>query len=612
MPFVQMENISHFLRACQSPPLNLQQHDTFLTVDLYEQKDPAQVLQCLGAFSRAAHDANPGRFPEPIGPKTRAAGGISPQASGYGSPTGLRGRGTSITSNSSSAYGSRPVLPHRTGDTTPTGRRSPTKSPTANPGSPGPVSSWSKREHEGSTAPAWNIAQYGYMGGASQGNLGISFGGMRQITSASPHVPSLADKERKRKEEAERQEEEERQRRAQLEAEEEAARREEERRWEQETQRLREEERRKAAEEKRRWEEQERQWKLTEEKRRQEEHEAAARLEEERKRARSRSDARLQGQFLSQYQAEQAEADRRNNRSQQLEEQLERARQREAEYERERQTRSTSRPVGEIVPNKARSRSRGHRGTSPSPSAPSAVGPQRSQNRYESWTKDDERKYLQTQWTEHQHDSRESALEDSVQVEVQPTPPLVTSPRPLPEPNVTPKPKPKPQLPTSPNPPSSSRPLPDPKKYTSPPSASSQTRTDRFLATNTPPAQSKPHQTYARELGATEERDGEDRRRVQSQAQTKAGGWASKSLLEREMEMERQRQQEWEESQKETAKAVRSGEGVDGIGGGVGGRWDVGQWSGYTGGDSQNRGAQGIGSGRRQIVGPRPLPGSNR
>lgn len=64
MPFVQMENISHFLRACQAPPLNLHQHDTFLTVDLFERKDPAQVLQCIGAFSRAAHAANPTNFPK--------------------------------------------------------------------------------------------------------------------------------------------------------------------------------------------------------------------------------------------------------------------------------------------------------------------------------------------------------------------------------------------------------------------------------------------------------------------------------------------------------------------------------------------------------------------
>lgn len=142
------------------------------------------------------------------------------------------------------------------------------------------------------------------------------------------------------------------------------------------------------------------------------------------------------------------------------------------------------------------------------------------------------------------------------------------------------------------NPNTGSRPLPDPTKY------------------SPPPAQAQP--TYARELGATEERDGEDRRRVQSQAATKAGGRASKSLLEREMELERQRQQEWEEAQTETAKAARSGTGVDGIGGGIGGRWDVGQWSGFAGGDSQNRGGQGIGAGRRQIVGPRPLPGPGR
>lgn len=74
------------------------------------------------------------------------------------------------------------------------------------------------------------------------------------------------------------------------------------------------------------------------------------------------------------------------------------------------------------------------------------------------------------------------------------------------------------------------------------------------------------------------------------------------------MELERQRQREWEEAQKETAAVAASQHGeveVDG----VGGRWDVSQWSGYTGGDSQNRGGQGIGAGRRPIVGPRPLPG---
>ncbi|KAG5981758.1 hypothetical protein E4U55_002587 [Claviceps digitariae] len=625
MPFVQMENISHFLRACQAPPFNLHQHDMFLTVDLYEQKDPAQVLQCLGAFSRAAHDADPRHFPEPIGPKNRVAGGtLSPQASGHASPKSLRGRGASINSNSPSVHGSRPALPpHKPLDTTPSGRCSPARSPTVGPASPSPVSSWSKREHEGSTAPAWNIAQYGYMGGASQGNLGISFGGMRQITSAVPRVPSLAEKERKRKAEAER--------RAQLEAaEEKMAREQEERRWEEETQRLREEERQRVQEEKQRWEEQERQWKLAEEKRRQEEEEAAAKLDQERKRARGRSDARLRGQFLSQYQAEQVESDRRDNtRSEELEKELERARLREEEYERERQTRSSSRPVSEIVLAKPRSRSR-HRVASPTPSFPSAVGPKRGQSRNESWTTNDEREYVSNQYDKNnnissnidtdtnknnnqQPESQESALEpisepphhsqQSVDMGEQPQ---MTSTRPLPEPNVTSKPN----LPT-PTEHVTARPLPDPAKYTSP-APPSQTRTGRFLATNAPPAQTQARQTYARELGATEERDSEDRRRVQSQAQTKAGGWASKSLLEREMELERQRQQEWEEAQKETAKAVRSGDGVDGIGGGIGGRWDVGQWSGFTGGDSQNKGSQGIGSVRRQIAGPRPLPGANR
>ncbi|POR34048.1 Transgelin [Tolypocladium paradoxum] len=610
MPFVQMENISHFLRACQAPPLNLQQHDTFLTVDLYEQKDPAQVLQCLCAFSRAAHAANPSKFPTTIGPRTRA-GAMSPQGTGPVTPTGLRDRGASFAGNASSAYGgSKPVLPHRTGDSA-SGRRSPTKGHTKTPsngGSPNHVSSWSKREHEGATSPAWNIAQYGYMGGASQGNLGISFGGRRQITSAGPHVPSLAEKERRRKGEEERRqqeaEEDKRRRQAELEAEEERARMEEERRWEQETERLREEERLKADEEKRKWEEQERQWQLTEQKRRQEEEEAEARLDEERRRTRSRSDNKLRGQFLSQYQAEQADAESsQSSRIKELEKELALARQREAEYERERQERvprASSRAASEITPPKARSRSRPAAGASAVSPAPlgSSRAPEREPARFESWSQN-EREYLQTQWDQHQRQDPEQTPEPEPVPPSAASPP-VTSPRPLPDPAMTPKVR-------SPN--TGSRPLPDPAKYASP-RAPPQSRTDRFLASNAPPPppSQQPRPTYARELGATEERDAEDRRRAQSQAGTKAGGWASKSLLEREMEMERQRQREWEEAQKETAKAVRSGDGVDG----VGGRWDVGQWSGYTGGDGQNRGSQGIGAGRRQIVGPRPLPGSNR
>ncbi|KAI2602798.1 hypothetical protein GGR54DRAFT_468802 [Hypoxylon sp. NC1633] len=621
MPFIQMENISHFLRACQSPPLNLQDHDMFLTVDLFERKDPTQVLQCLGAFSRAACSLNPSAFPSPIGPKTRGSA-MSPQSTG---PTTPRNRGMSNVSNTSSTYGPRSgIVPARTGDSG-SGRWSPTKSPTPTServGSPS-VSSWSKRDHEGVTSPAWNIAQYGYMGGASQGNLGISFGGRRQITSASPHVPNMAEKERRRKEqeaEAERQriqaEEEERIRKAELEAEEERARLEEERRWEEESRRLRAEEKRKADEEKRRWEEEERQWKLTEENRRKEEEEAEAKLVEERRRARSQNDSRLEGQFLSQYQAEQGITPQKSggggysSRIKQLEQELELARQREQEYEEERQKRSQ---------NRARSRSR--------PRKPERPKLERPPSRQDSWRPRDEREFLSTQWNKYQEQDQEPE-----QGAVPPPPP----PRPLPVPGAAMAPmkthrtgEAPPPLPVKPQRTGEVRPLPIPDRVknqvtggsgSSPssrplpiPSAnpipnSNGNRTDRFLASNPAPAPPPTQQTYSRELGATAERDGEDRRRAESQTKTKAGGWAGKSLLEREMEMERQRQREWEEAQKETAKATRDGHGVDGIGGGIGGRWDVGQWAGYTGGDNQNKGSAGIGAGRRQIVGPRPLP----
>lgn len=566
MPFVQMENISHFLRACKEPPLNLQDHDVFLTVDLFEQKDPAQVLQCLGAFSRAAHAANPSKFASPIGSKSR--GVMSPQATGRGTPSPTRSRGFS----NASGFGSpRPNLTSsKTGDSG-SGRWSPTK-PTS------PVSSWSRKEHEGATSPAWNIAQYGYMGGASQGNLGISFGSRRQITSAGPSVPTLADKEKRRKEK-EAEEERQRQQMAELRRQkEEELEREARLREEQEIQRLVEEKQRQADEERRQWEEEERMWKLTEEKRRKEEAEAEARLAEERSRARSKSDARLRGQFLSQYQSEQAIKPQKTgaDRIAELEKELEEARERERRYELERQGR-TGRTLAATNDPKARLRSRSR----PSDGAPS---------RQDSWSKN-EREVLQTAWSQHQdaQDDEHPAL-----------PPR--SPRPLPDPMTVSKPPQKVVAHTT-----GGRPLPDPAAYKAanqpPPS-----RTDRFLANNAAPAPLAAKQTYSRELSATAEQDAEDRRRAQSQNKTKAGGWASKSLLEREMEMERERQREWEEAQKETARAVPTGNGVDGIGGGIGGRWDVSQWSGYTGGDNQNKGAQGIGAGRRQIVGPRPLP----
>ena len=373
MPFVQMENISLFLDACKSPPINLQSHDMFLTVDLFESKDPAQVLQCLGSFSRAANRLQPSRFPNPIGGKR--SGVVSPQ--GTGTPTvgggsyGNRGRGVSNASNTSSAYNTnaRPassITPTRTGDSN-SGRWSPTKS-TNGPVSPGSVSSWSKKSDEGATAPAWNIAQYGYMGGASQGNLGVSFGGRRQITSASPHVPSMAEKEKKRREKAAEEErlrleaeDAERRRQEEQVAAEETARIEEEERWAEETRRLREQEKQKAEEEKRKWEEEERRWKMDEERRQREEQDAEAKLQTERTRARGTSDARLRGQFLSQYQAENGVSKGSSDTSESS-----RIKELERELELARETRAPvrERKTGEIEPTQSSS-GRGSRSDGP-------------------------------------------------------------------------------------------------------------------------------------------------------------------------------------------------------------------------------------------------------
>ncbi|KAK2629900.1 hypothetical protein QTJ16_000720 [Diplocarpon rosae] len=613
MPFVQMENISLFLSACKSAPFNLPSHDTFLTVDLFESKDPAQVLQCLGSFSRAANRINPSRFPSPIGGRSRS-GFMSPQGTGSGTvgggSYGIRGRGVSNASNTSSVYNTRPSLtPTKTGDSN-SGRWSPTKNGTG-PLSPG-VSSWSKKSDEGATSPAWNIAQYGYMGGASQGKLGVSFGGRRQITSAGPTVPNLAEKEKRRKEqeaESERQrlqaEADERRRLADQHAEEERARAQEEDRWAEETRKMRERERQKAEEEKLKWEEEEQRWREEEEARQREEREAEARLHEERKRARGNSDGRLRGQFLSQYQAENGISrgnssgeSPENGRIKELERELEKARERERQYERERQAKLKQRSHMAVEDHDMAARLT-EESAKVRPRSQSRPRTQSHKDSDEVW-REDERDYLRKQWATHHSD--ESA---------HPPQPPSKSPRPLPQPTPALPPRIVAQN-TGP-----ARPLPDPTRYASAKSPEqnfvpNQSRTDRFLSANPAPRPVPANMTYSKEIGgfdSSAERDAEDRRRVQSQQKTKASGWASKSLLEREMENERQRQQEWEESQKELKSKVAKGDGVDGIGGGIGGKWDVNQWTGYTGGDGQNRGSQGIGSGRRQIVGPRPPPG---
>ncbi|EGP91115.1 uncharacterized protein MYCGRDRAFT_98363 [Zymoseptoria tritici IPO323] len=507
MPFVQMENISHFLKACELPPLNMPAHDRFLTVDLFEQKDPAQVLQCLSAFSRQANNINPSKVPSVIGTK-RAPSTMSP------------------TATAMPASATRPMSPTYTGGSNASSRTEggSAKSPT------GPVSSWSRRSDENNTAPAWNIHQYGYMGGASQGNQGISFGARRQITSQGPAVPSLAEKEKLRKEkdaEAQRlrqeQDEEDQRKRRAAEEEEDRAKLAEEHKWEEETRRHRDEERRRMEEQKRAWEDQERKWNQEEEARRREDAALQATLTKKKPPAKPRvpSSSILRGQTLADYQEEQAALLKANEpaetpeqrRVRELEKQLEEARERERQYQSEREERIRK-------------------------AAPRA------------------------------------------------------------QPFSTPSPF--------------TRPLPNPSKQAAPeshlPVERTPNRTDAFLSSNAAPTTQRPRVSSSQEAGDTSLEQSQLRdSRMQSQQATKAGAWASKSLLEREMERERERQKEWEAAQSAAKTAPRDlSQGT-----GEGQSWDVNQY-GYMGGDSMNKGSS-VGSGiniggRRQIIGPRPKP----
>ncbi|KAN0080630.1 hypothetical protein V8E54_003834 [Elaphomyces granulatus] len=554
MPFVQMENISLFLRACQAPPLSLPPHDVFLTVDLYEAKDPAQVLQCLGAFSRRMHGLQPAKFPRSIGTMKTKGGVVSPQltgsSQGYGG-TPSRARGISNVSESSPLSFNGSTNPSRSGPISPTLSPRPA------------ISSWSKKSDEESTAPAWNIHQYGYMGGASQGNQGISFGARRQITTPAPPVPSLAEKERLRRVAELEQEQLQANRQKELEAEEERAKLEEERLWREETERLRERERCKVEEEKKQWDEERRRWEEEEQRRLNEEKAARQRFETERHNKRTVGDTRLNGQFLSQYQAIQKSANAPSTESQrvkELEQELELAKEREQRYERERLDLQREKDLMKARP---RSRSR----------------PRMVQPSFDLTSQEEERKLLRSEWQDHQ----------SITAEIDDVPPP-KPPRPLPEPSSA----------------SSPRPLPDPAAYAN---KTRENRTDRFLSSNPAPVSPEPVAHQPQDYSSTAEIDAENSRRIVSTQKTRAGGWASKTLLEREMERERERQREWEESQKQTQDAVKRGlkESI-GIGPGQG-AWDVHQY-GFLGGDNQNRGGPGLGIGgaKRQIIGPRPRP----
>jgi hypothetical protein len=574
-----MENISHFLRACQLPPLSLPPHDVFLTVDLYEAKDPAQVLQCLAAFSRRANALAPNKFPRTVGPQSKRSV-ISPEATGSSS-----GGYTPRSARSSSNVGdSGPPLPARTG--------SPAKPS-------GSYSTWAKRGDEQDTTPAWNIHQYGYMGGASQGNQGIAFGARRQITTPGPAVPNLAEKEKRRREEDERirnenaeREEAERARRQQdIQQAEARAKAEEERRWEEETARIREQERLKVEAEKKKWDDEKRQWEAEEQRRLAEEKEAEERFEQERQQRRSLNDNRLNGQFLSQYQASNSqtsdasgasrsvEETPESRRIKELERELQLAKDRERQYENER-----------IQPRNS--------GDEPQPRSRSRPQPVPPKPSYDLSSLEQERRLLRTEW---QNTQDMPATSEEPETSFEQAPPLPSRPLPEPNPSFSAQPTVSRDLPPAP------RPLPDPVAYNA--NRGRENRVNNFLSSNPAPATPTPATHRFQDYTTTSEVDAENSRREASQQKTKAGGWASKSLLEREMERERARQEEWEENQKQTAAAAERGVNDPNHGSGPGQSWDVHQY-GYMGGDNQNRGGMGLGVGgaRRQIIGPRPPP----
>ncbi|KAI8804170.1 calponin homology domain-containing protein [Cladochytrium replicatum] len=65
LAFKKMENINNFLDRCQK--LGIPKFDTFMTVDLFEEKNIPQVIQCIYSVSRHAHAADPAVML--IGPK---------------------------------------------------------------------------------------------------------------------------------------------------------------------------------------------------------------------------------------------------------------------------------------------------------------------------------------------------------------------------------------------------------------------------------------------------------------------------------------------------------------------------------------------------------------
>ena len=579
MPFVQRENISLFVRACQSPPLSLPDHDIFLTDDLYEGKDPAQVLQCIAAFSRRASAVNPAAFPRAIGGKSKSSL-ISPQPSG---------KAQASSRNTSNAVNSPPVAWNPLAKGSYARDISPTKTSVSVSPPHSAVGSNQKAAH-GTAAPAWDIHQYGYMGGASQGNQGVAFGARRQITSAVPSIPTLAEKERRREEE-ERQatdqrleaQEAERLERLELEAAEERARVEEEERWREETRRRREEDQAKAEAEAKAAAEHERrrqellELEVQEVRGPHQEHERSEQKAGQARTATSEPRSQLPAHFLSQYQSQRngqshdiqantslpRTSSSESDRIRDLERQLAQARERERQYRLQQEQSREGQHNHSVIHLQSEEYGAAGEGNDRAELNPRPMKNEPSETLESSFPM--------------QRPPSQSSMSSKTQSSIS------ESSR-LGEANDRVKKEP--------------RPLPNPATYTS-----NMNRTERYLVDNPMPATNAPQSHRPADYSTTTEVDLENKRRHDSQAKTKAGGWASKSLLEREMEKERERQREWEEAQKKTAQTPRDVR----EGSGPGQSWNVHQY-GYVGGDNQNRGGPGLGvdGARRQIIGPRP------
>ncbi|KAG0641763.1 hypothetical protein HOY80DRAFT_953318 [Tuber brumale] len=550
MPFVQMENISHFLSFVARPPVSLPPHDLFLTVDLYEQKDPAQVCQCITSYSRIAHKLKPGTFPTTIG-GLKVTAQLSPQLSG-GAGGFWAGGSRKVSGGSASSGGGGSVVSGYSGSGS-----------TARPSVPprkAAVSTWSKSSDETATLPAWNIAQYGYIGGASQGNQGISFGARRQITNnpavksapaTSPPPPTMSFAEKLREEEANKREAE-----AQEERERELQAADERRRAVEEADRWRKEEEEKTAIEleRRKWKEEEEKRRLWQreqdnnrELERQREEYAFERREEEARRVRDReAQIRLD--------REKRERERERERIRELERELEKARERERIYEAEKEERrrqDTERMRRDAQEMAIRRHRTGETPSTPSPSKANFVRSHRTGDRDRG--QESERMFLQT-WQNN-------------------TPPPQTPPRhqqldsPIPQPRA---------LPT-----------PPPRKLPAAPIANHPSTSNIYYAAE-PMQPSRSWETNDDALDPDYEREELEKQQAYK--------WASMSLLERERERERQRQKEWEANQREVEQRVPIATTEDVA-------WDVNQY-GYLGGADQGKMGVAFGA-RRQIIGPR-------